>query len=256
MSAMMERLESHLPKLFPRVSAPTIGEVWFAGLGESAAQELIRGLLPERDPQTGITVSELGHTTLRAIGRPVPVRRLVTAWRRALKPYLLPRPGIAPSLVELLTRTRRSIAVAESCTCGQVTAQLGAVPGVSLVLREGCIAYHNEAKTARLGVPAELIARHGAVSEAVASAMAMGMRQKAGTDLAVATSGIAGPGGGTAKKPVGTVCFAVADQHGVWTTTTRLGGDRERIQRRSAAQALLYVWQVANGTLATVDENP
>lgn len=256
MRAMMERLEKRLPQLFPGLRVPTIGEVWFAGIGESAAQELIQGFLPEQNPQTGITVNELGHITLRARGRPAQVRRLVTSWRKALKSYLLPFPGIAPSLVDLLARTRQSIAVAESCTCGHAAAQIGAVPGASRVLREGCVAYHNISKTARLGVSAALIARHGAVSEAVAAAMATGMRISAGTDLAVATTGIAGPDGGSEKKPVGTVCFAVADKRGVWTTTVRLGGERDRVQRRAASQALLYVWQVANGIIATADANP
>jgi nicotinamide-nucleotide amidase len=257
MRAMMERLERRLPARFPALAMPTIGEVWFAGIGESAAQERIPGLLPERDPQSGITVSDLGHITLRAVGRPAPVRRLMAAWRRALRPHLLPRPGLAASLVERLTRRRRTIAVAESCTCGYVAAQLGAVPGASAVLREGCIAYDVAVKIARLGVEPALIRRHGVVSEAVAAAMAVGMRRLAGTDLAVATTGIAGPTGGTREVPVGTVCCAVADAHGTWTTTARLGGDRERVQRRAASQAILYAWQVETGAIATgVDMNP
>jgi nicotinamide-nucleotide amidase len=256
MRAMMERLETRLPDLLPGVTAPAIGEVWFAGLGESHAQEYITGLLPERDPQTGITVNDLGHITLRAVGRPADVERLTTAWKTALKPWLLPKPGLAPSLVEVLIASGRTIAVAESCTCGNLAALLGSVPGVSAVLREGCVAYHNQVKSARLGVPADLIAQHGAVSEPVAAAMAAGLRTLSGTDLAIATTGIAGPDGGTPTKPVGTVCFAVADAHGTWTTTTRIGGDRERVQRRAAAQAVLYAWQVATGAVRTGDANP
>ena len=257
MRAMMERLAQQLPTLFPNVVVPTIGEVWFCGIGESAAQELIPGLLPERNPQTGITVNELGHITLRAIGGAAAVKRMTNAWRKRLAPYVLPQAGIAPSLVELLARTRRTIAVAESCTCGHVAAQIGAVPGASVVLREGVVAYHNGAKSSRLAVSPALIAKHGAVSEEVAAAMAQGLLCLAGTDLAVATTGIAGPTGGSAQKPVGTVCFAVADAQGVWTTTSSIGGERERVQRRAASQALLYAWQVASGRIVThEDGNP
>jgi nicotinamide-nucleotide amidase len=251
MEAMLDRLGERFPLLFPHLRAPTIGEIWFAGIGESAAQDRIDRLFTEHGPQVGITVSELGHLVLRVVGTPAQVGRRCAKLRRVLRPFLLPETGIAPSLVALLTRRRQIITCAESCTCGHVVAQLGAVPGASLVLRESLVAYHNEVKERRLGVDPALIRRHGAVSEPVAAAMAAGALARAGADFAVATSGIAGPDGGSKAKPVGTVCIAVADRRGTVTRTIHLSGTRERIQRRAAAGALGVVWEVVSGQTRT-----
>ena len=251
MMAMLERLDRPLKRWFPRLVRPVIGEVWLAGIGESAAQELIGNLLTEQHPQVGITVSEKGHTTLRVVGTNAEVRDRTRALRRALAPYLLPSAGPAASLVTLLSQDGRTITAAESCTCGQIVGQLGAVAGASAILRESLVAYHEGVKMTRLGVKSTLIKRHGVVSEAVAAAMAIGMRRRACADLAIATTGVAGPGGGTTEVPVGTVCVAVADKHGVVTRTIRVRGTRERIQARAAAQALVMAFEVAFGRLVT-----
>ena len=251
MMAMLERLARPLKRWFPRLRRPAIGEVWAAGLGESAAQELIGDLLTEHHPQVGITVSEKGHVTLRVVGTTSEVRARTRALRQALAPYLLPADGPAASLVALLARDGRTIAAAESCTCGQVVAQLGAIAGASAVLRESLVAYHEGVKRSRLGVAPAVLHRHGIVSEAVAAAMAVGMRRHARADLAIGTTGVAGPGGGTAATPVGTVCIAVADRAGVATRTIRIRGTRERVQARAAAQALVMAFEVACGRLAT-----
>src|ERR687894_2174634 len=102
------------------------------------------------------------------------------------------------------------LATAESCTGGLIAGALTEVPGSSSVVERGFVTYSNEAKTELLGVPAELIARHGAVSESVARAMAEGALARSRADVAVAITGIAGPGGATATKPVGLVHFALA----------------------------------------------
>ena len=256
MMAMLERLDRPLARWFPRLRRPVIGEVWLAGIGESAAQELIGNLLTEQHPQVGITVSEKGHLTLRVVGTRSEVFARQRALRRALAPYLLPAAGPAASLVTLLAQEGRTIAAAESCTCGQVVAQLGAIAGASAVLRESLVAYHAEVKRARLGIAPALLKRHGVVSEAVAAAMATGMRRHARSDLAIATTGVAGPGGGSDEIPVGTVCVAVADRHGVVTRTIRVRGTRERVQARAAAQALVMAFEVAIGRLATRSANP
>ena len=242
MAAMIERLAKRLPRLLPGLHAPSIGELWCAGLGESAAQELIPGLLSEAAPMVGITASELGHLTVRAVGTPAQVRQRLSAMRRALRPWLLPRAGLAASLLHRLRAIDGTIACAESCTAGHAAAQLLAQPGASAVLRESLIAYHAEVKTAHLGVPARLIARHGVVSEAVAQAMAEGMRRRSGATVALATTGLAGPDGGTAETPVGTVWIAVATATGTATKRTQIRGTRTRIQQRAAAEALLLAW--------------
>lgn len=243
MEAMVDRLLARLPRLVPGLRAPTVGELWFAGLGESAAQERIPGLLSERAPLVGITVSELGHITLRAVGTPAQVRRRIGELRRALAPWLLPRAGLGPSLVHELAAAGATIACAESCTAGHTAAQILAVPGASAILRESLIAYHPAVKEARLGVPAALIAEHGQVSEAVARAMAEGMRRLSGATVAVATTGIAGPDGGTADTPVGTVWVAASTAAATTARRVRVKGTRERIQRRAAGDALFEAWQ-------------
>ena len=104
--------------------------------------------------------------------------------------------------------------------------------------------YHNDAKEALVDVPAALLRKHGAVSQPVVEAMAAGARTQAAADVAIATSGIAGPGGGTRTKPVGTVWVAIATKAGVYSRRLQLQGSRERIQMRAASQALVLAWQV------------
>jgi nicotinamide-nucleotide amidase len=126
------------------------------------------------------------------------------------------------------------IATAESCTGGLVAARLTEIPGSSTVVDRGFVTYSNAAKTEMLGVPAGLIAQHGAVSEAVARAMAAGALARSGADVAVAVTGIAGPGGATAAKPVGLVHFAVA-RAGETAVLERRYGDLGRSEIRETA---------------------
>jgi nicotinamide-nucleotide amidase len=133
----------------------------------------------------------------------------------------------------------RSIATAESCTAGLVAARLTDVPGSSGYVAGGVVAYSNEAKSGMLDVDAELIQSHGAVSEPVAEAMARGALRRFGADIAVATTGIAGPGGGTKDKPVGTVCFSVMLADGpTLTRTLLLPGNRSDVRERSTTVAM------------------
>ncbi|MDT5011115.1 MAG: nicotinamide-nucleotide amidase [Mycobacterium sp.] len=133
----------------------------------------------------------------------------------------------------------RQIATAESCTAGLVAARLTDRPGSSAYVAGGVVAYSNDAKEKLLGVDPELIERHGAVSEPVAEAMADGALRRFGADTAVAISGIAGPGGGTAEKPVGTVCFSVRLGDGrTATQTLLLPGNRFDVRDRSTTVAM------------------
>jgi nicotinamide-nucleotide amidase len=130
------------------------------------------------------------------------------------------------------------LAAAESCTGGLVTSRLTDVAGSSRYVAASIVAYANEAKTALLGVPAALIAAHGAVSEPVARAMAEGVRARAGADLGLGITGIAGPGGGTPEKPVGTVAVALAALDGTQARTFKFFGDREPIKFQASQAAL------------------
>jgi nicotinamide-nucleotide amidase len=133
----------------------------------------------------------------------------------------------------------RRIATAESCTAGMLAARLTELAGSSAYVAGGVVAYANEAKTDLLGVDPVLIETHGAVSEPVAEAMADGALSRFGADTAVAITGVAGPGGGTDEKPVGTVCFSVKLSDGSTDTRTmRLPGNRTDIRERSTTVAM------------------
>ncbi|MBK6921150.1 MAG: CinA family nicotinamide mononucleotide deamidase-related protein [Deltaproteobacteria bacterium] len=134
------------------------------------------------------------------------------------------------------------IAFAESCTGGLAAAGIAAIPGASACLDGGVVAYDNRVKRGLLGVEAAVLEAHGAVSEPVARAMAEGARRSLGSDLAVAITGIAGPDGGTAEKPVGTVHIAVADDRGTRHLQLQLRGDRGTLQRGAASWAHKLLW--------------
>jgi nicotinamide-nucleotide amidase len=144
---------------------------------------------------------------------------------------------------ELLARSLR-VTAAESCTGGLVLGLLTAVPGISSVLSEGFVTYADEAKQRRLGVAPELLARHGAVSREVAEAMAAGAARASGAELALAVTGIAGPEGGSAEKPVGLVWLATSLRGVVQSTERRFPPvDRDYIRRIAARTALFLGWQ-------------
>jgi nicotinamide-nucleotide amidase len=139
---------------------------------------------------------------------------------------------------DLLRERAWRVATAESCTGGLIVSRLTDVAGSSDYVERGFVCYSNRAKTELLGVPESLIEQHGAVSEPVAVAMAAGARQRAGVDLAVAVTGIAGPGGGTEQKPVGTVVIAVDTAAGHQMRTFRFPGGREQVKFQSSQAAL------------------
>jgi nicotinamide-nucleotide amidase len=145
---------------------------------------------------------------------------------------------LAEVVGDLLRQHGFRIAVAESCTAGLVGERLTAIAGSSDYFWGGVIAYDNAAKIELLGVAREGIERHGAVSEEVAAAMATGVRKRAGVDVGLAVTGIAGPGGGTPKKPVGTVWLAIASPAGDRALLRVLPGDRAQIRIRAAQAAL------------------
>ena len=153
---------------------------------------------------------------------------------------------------QLLRERHLRIALAESCTGGLATSRLTDVPGSSDYVDRSVVVYSNTAKTELLGVPADLIAAHGAVSDPVAAAMAAGIRERSGVDVGVGITGIAGPGGGTESKPVGMVCIAVASDETV-ARTFKFPGNRELIKTFAAFTAVDMVRRRLLGAAANAD---
>jgi len=218
------------------------------GISESALDELVAG---------GVTPEE-GRIAFRAAFPQISVRLTIHA-----------APDVAPQrLAELAARLRERIGaycygegdttmeatvgallkehgltlgLAESCTGGLIGHRITAVAGSSAYLRGGIIAYSNDIKQQSLGVRAETLAAHGAVSEATAEEMAQGARRLLGTDLGLAVTGIAGPDGGTPEKPVGTVCFGLATPEKVYSRRYQLWGNREWVKLLASQVALDWV---------------
>ncbi len=146
--------------------------------------------------------------------------------------------SLAETVVGLLRSADATVAVAESCTGGLMAELLTAVSGASEVFDRGAVTYSNQAKQNWLGVAAVTLKRHGAVSAECARAMAEGMRRAAGTTHALAVTGIAGPTGGTAEKPVGTVYIGLSTPTGTEVKRHNFNGDRQRVRQLSACSAL------------------
>jgi len=147
---------------------------------------------------------------------------------------------VPEALLAQLIRTGATLATAESCTGGQIAHMITALAGVSPFYLGGVVSYANEAKTELLGVPVALLEAHGAVSPEVAAAMAEGVRNRLGSDLGLSATGVAGPTGGTAEKPVGLVYLGLATSKGVQTRRLDIGSEQPRdvIQQRSSKSAL------------------
>lgn len=242
--------EHHLlPALEPL--APGARREWTfrtVGIAESALGERLESIERQGGVEVRYAVEEaLGTievTLLLEANDPRAEERLAALRaeaRAALGEHVCAEGGetLAAALARTLLERGLTVATAESCTGGRVAAFLTAIPGVSAAFQEGVVSYANQAKTRLLGVPDQLIAAHGAVSEPVARAMAAGVRERAGVDLGLGVTGIAGPDGGSAEKPVGLVHLAVARRDGQVTHLRRVfPGEREQIQIRAAAAGL------------------
>jgi nicotinamide-nucleotide amidase len=216
------------------------------GISESAVNQAIQDILKRGEPVVGLTAKEtrvdiriVAHETNAEQAQAL-VNRTDAAIREKLGDNVYSADGQAMEEVvgALLKQRRLKLAVAESCTGGLIGAWITNIAGSSEYFERGVVTYSNAAKTEMLGVPADLIGRHGAVSREVAVAMAQGILQAAKTDLGLSVTGIAGPDGGSEQKPVGLVYTALASSQGVKTTEHRFLGDREQIRARAAQMAL------------------
>jgi nicotinamide-nucleotide amidase len=159
--------------------------------------------------------------------------------------------GLEVVVGDLLRERRQTIALAESCTGGLLASRLTDVPGSSDYVDRAVVCYSNPAKTDLLGVPSEMIREHGAVSEPVARAMAEGIRARSGTDVGIGVTGIAGPGGGSEQKPVGTVSIAVVSEEAASVRTFQFLGGREMVkfQASQTAMNMLRLMLLGAGTV-------
>lgn len=171
----------------------------------------------------------------------------------ALKKYVAKKIGddvyaweemtLAEATGKLLRKKKKKLAVAESCTAGLLAATIATVPGASDYFQGGVIAYANEVKIQELNVKEKTLSKEGAVALPVAKEMALGTLKKFDSDLAVSITGIAGPTGGTAQKPVGTVCIALATPKKIMAEKFIFVGSRSHIQERTVTKALEMIWR-------------
>ncbi len=220
------------------------------GLGESQVAQLCAKWIECGGEVTVAPYCSLGECQLRVTARGESeaqalekVRPVVQAMAERLgESVYAVLPESEGSMEEIagreLTARGLTVATAESCTGGLVAARLVRFPGISAALGEAHVTYANEAKIKYCGVKPETLARCGAVSEETAREMAQGLRARSGADIAVSTTGIAGPSGGTREKPVGLVYVGCADASGVRVEKLTLSGSRERIRSLAALRAL------------------
>ncbi len=216
------------------------------GMSESAVNQAIQDTLKRGVPVVGLTAKETG-VDIRVIAREssaeqsqARVDRTEAMIREKLGDAVYGVDGqeLEEVVGALLKQRRLKLAVAESCTGGLIGGRITSIAGSSEYFERGVVAYSDLSKTELLGVPRDLIERHGAVSSEVAAAMALGIRQAARADLGLAVTGIAGPGGGTEQKPVGLVIIALATIQGVKTVEHRFLGDREQVRLKASQMAL------------------
>jgi nicotinamide-nucleotide amidase len=246
--------------------------LWRAALeDEAVCRVLDRAVKPERRILRvfGLSESAVARALAEAGGEPEGVQATICAHGGEIWVELFGQAeGLAERLREALGRSvfveddrsveelvlglardqGLSLATAESCTGGLVAARVTSVPGASDVFRGGIVAYDNEVKIAQLGVSEETLAAHGAVSAETAAAMAQGVRDSLGADVAVADTGIAGPAGGTPEKPVGLVYLHASGPGRQEARELRLPGDREAVRRRATAAALHLVRELLSQT--------
>jgi len=240
-------------EVLPRVAARSAGQVVLSrtlrttGAPESAVAERVAPVEDELPPLSLAFLPSTDGVDLRLTARGLDraeadahLTRAATRLRERLGDHYYGMDGsdLAAVVLDAVRAHGRRLAVAESCTGGLLGARLTAVPGASAAFVGAVVAYADDVKRDQLGVPAETLARHGAVSEETVRAMAEGARRAFGADCVIAITGIAGPTGGTPDKPVGTVCLAAGRSADVRVATRVFPGDRTEIRQHGAQAGL------------------
>jgi nicotinamide-nucleotide amidase len=257
---MLQMLRDHvLPFVCALPGRRPVAQHCMRVLGPSEAllgERIAAFMAADRNPIVGVTASA-GLLTLRIVGS---ASTFAAAHAACLETAAALRPLLEGWLVaegtedlhELVARRLSasgvSLALAESCTGGMLAARFTDVPGISAVFRGGVVCYSDEAKRDLLGVPADLLAQHGAVAEEVAAALARGAANRFGAELGLAITGIAGPDGGSPGKPIGTVCFGLSVQGNVRAWTVRIPDlGRQFVRERSVVEALVALLRAVPG---------
>lgn len=241
-----------LPRVASRLSEiPAARQVKLFGVGESHADQKMRPIM-DAPENRGVRFGYRAHWpevhvkwTVSGSDASAHADRILTAVRQIFGESLwgAGKEELAEQVVARLNARREKVATAESCTGGLLAQIITDVAGASAVFDLGVVAYANEMKAQMVRVPAELLAQHGAVSEPVARALAEGVRAAAGATWGVGITGIAGPTGGTPDKPVGTVHLALAGPSGTQALRVHCMGDRGRVRRQAAFEALYLLWR-------------
>lgn len=212
------------------------------GLEKDKLQEHLKAILP-----SSITYSLIQEFSLFRLNVTVPASQeqesLISALQKTLSKHIIAinQTNLAIVVGEYLRKRNETISTAESCTAGKIAAWLADIPGSSAYLMEGVVVYSNQAKTRLCGVPPEMIEKYGAVSSQVAIALSEGILSYSGTDWALSVTGIAGPGGGSAHKPVGTVHLSCSSKYGTTEKRFIFSGNRQEVREQTATQALILL---------------
>jgi nicotinamide-nucleotide amidase len=251
-SLLQDRFRDRLEPIWMR-------SVHTTGIPESLLSQQIAERLPDGPAPLGLAFLPKVHgVALRLTGVGMSEEEAEDRFdemERSLAPVLDPWSfeaedgDLAAAVSQALRRSGSRLAVAESCTGGLIAKRLVDVPGASDVLVGAVVAYSNKVKRELLAVPPRVLEEQGAVSEAVARQMAVGVAKALGAEAGIGITGVAGPGGGTDEKPVGTVWYAAAAQGRVVAQVQRFAGDREGIRERSAQAALFLLLRLLDGRL-------
>ncbi len=238
-----------------RLSAVVHRWIYTSGIAESVLSERVTPLLPQ--DMEGVSIAYLPRLTgvdlrltVRSVGFGIRAEGAIDRIEQRLAPavrehrYDADSGEIVDALGTLLKDADLTLAVAESCTGGWIATRITDRPGASEFFLGGVVAYSNAAKVGQLGVEPAVLEQVGAVSEEVALAMARGARERFGADAALAVTGIAGPGGGSEEKPVGTVWYAASVGEQQRAVCRRFPGDREAVRIRSAQAALTLLYRM------------
>lgn len=237
------------------------------GIGESGAEQILRPIMEESENPTVAPYAGEHEVRIRITARAhdlAQAKKMCRSMAERIRggevgQYIYaesdnPDDAKNAAVVTMINELRSrgmTFAAAESCTAGMISSGVGDIPGASDVFLGGIVSYANEVKMNTLGVPEAVLEAHGAVSVECAAAMAEGARRQLGADIAVSVTGIAGPGGGTDEKPVGTVCFGVSDARGTYTEVKYFSAksDRSKIRRRTTAHAMMLVTMRLRGEI-------